>query len=320
MQETTSLFVGVDVAKVELVYAIANREGHGTVRNEAAAITRWLGELPSGSRIALESTGRYGQALARLAQAAGMVVYVLNARDVRRYRQSWGTRGKTDPIDARAIAQMLFERHAQWRPWVAGNAQQQAIDELLRRRACIATHRQAIEQSAGDLAELSAPLQAALAALSGLLVAIDRSIEDRVRGDPVLHQTYRRLCAITGFGPQTAAYLANLLNRIRFDKADALVAFSGLDPRPNDSGQRQGRRRLTKRGPAGLRRLLFLAAMGAARSRALKPLYLSIRAKGFSTTEALVILARKLLRVAFAVAQSDEPFDPKRLLPPPVGA
>ena len=37
----------------------------------------------------------------------------------------------------------------------------------------------------------------------------------------------------------------------------ALVAYSGLDPRPHDSGSKRGRRALTKRGPAALRKLLW---------------------------------------------------------------
>ena len=95
------------------MYAIANREGHGTVRNDAAAITRWLGELPPGSRIALESTGRYGQTLARLAQGAGLVVYVLNARDVLRFATINGAKhlrldGKTGSLKVGKEADIII--------------------------------------------------------------------------------------------------------------------------------------------------------------------------------------------------------------------
>ncbi|MBH1979278.1 MAG: IS110 family transposase, partial [Comamonadaceae bacterium] len=120
---------------------------------------------------------------------------------------------------------------------------------------------------------------------------------------------------ITGIGPQTTAVLAALLSRFEFANSDALVAYSGLDPRPNDSGTKRGRRRLSKKGPALLRRQMYLTGMSASHSKALKPLYQSIRAKGFATTEAFVILGRKLLRVAFAVWKGSEIFDPTRLMP-----
>ena len=35
--------------------------------------------------------------------------------------------------------------------------------------------------------------------------------------------------------------------------------------------------------------------------------------KGFSTTEAIVIIARKLLRIAFAVWTTGQPFDPAKI-------
>jgi hypothetical protein len=45
-----------------------------------------------------------------------------------------------------------------------------------------------------------------------------------------------------------------------------------------------------------LRRQVYLAGFAASRSNALKPLYLALRAKGFASTQAFIILGRKLLR------------------------
>jgi transposase len=93
---------------------------------------------------------------------------------------------------------------------------------------------------------------------------------------PVMHrlaQGCQRLRTITGIGPQTSALLATLLSRLEFANADALVAYSGLDPRPNDSGAKHGRRRLSKKGPPLLRRQIYLAGFAASRSKALRPLY-----------------------------------------------
>ena len=58
--------------------------------------------------------------------------------------------------------------------------------------------------------------------------------------------------------------MVNSLERVPVKRADAFVAFASLDPRPDDSGQHRGKRRLSKRGPAELRRLLYLAALSAA--------------------------------------------------------
>jgi len=95
--------------------------------------------------------------------------------------------------------------------------------------------------------------------------------------------------------------------------ADAFVAFTGLDPRPDDSGQHQGKRRLSKRGPSELRRLLYLAAMAAKKTAAWKPLFEHYRAKGLSTTACFVILARRIARTAWSMYTYKTEFDPGRL-------
>jgi transposase len=74
-----------------------------------------------------------------------------------------------------------------------------------------------------------------------------------------------------------------------------------------------GKRRLSKRGPAELRRLLFNAAMAAARTRVWKPVYEHYRARGLPTTAALVILARKIARIAWSIHRYHTSFDPQRL-------
>lgn len=152
------------------------------------------------------------------------------------------------------------------------------------------------------------------AAFDDVLQATDTKVQQLIASDVPLASGCQRLRTITGIGPQGAA-LATLLSRFEFANADALVAYSGLDPRPNDSGTKRGQRRLSKKGPPLLRRQMYLAGFAASRSRALKPLYRALRARGFATTEAFVILGRKLLRVAFAVWKGSASFDPMRLLP-----
>ena len=112
MQEL-QVFIGVDVAKAELVAAIHNRTGCRSIANEASAISAWLRELPDGAALAVESTGRYHQLLATLARAAGLQVFVINPRALRRYAQSLGQRGKTDRLDSEVIARYVTREHDQ---------------------------------------------------------------------------------------------------------------------------------------------------------------------------------------------------------------
>lgn len=304
-----SIFIGVDVAKAELVISVHGQTQHQSIPNNIAGITSWLGTLAPQAHIAMESTGRYHGRLAHLARQAGFHVYVLNARDVYFYAKALGMRGKTDRLDCQVIARYLAEHHARLHEHSVGNAVTQQLNDLLNRRAKVTTHLSALRQVLLDLPELDSPRQSLLASFQTFLTQMDEQIEQLIHSDVQLREGCARLRTITGVGPQASALLGALFSRVAFTNSDALVAYCGLDPRPQDSGTKRGRRRLSKRGPALLRRQMWLVGFAASHSNALKPLYQSLRAKGLSTTAAIVVLARKLLRVAYAVWHTGKPFD-----------
>lgn len=309
-----NIFIGVDVAKAELVVALPGLKPKA-VANTPQDIQQWLQNLPPGASIAMESTGRYHGQLANLARQAGFKVYVLNARDVFFHARSLGVRGKTDRLDCEVIADYMEKHHDELREWAGNDTVYSELTELLNCRATIAKHKAAMRQALKGIKGLQAPATLVQQQLEQFLQQIDAQVDRLIASDAQLAQGCARLRTIKGIGPQGAALLGALFSRFEFANSDALVAFAGLDPRPNDSGAKRGRRRLTKRGPALLRRQMWLAGFAATRSTALKPLYASLRARGLATTEAIVVLARKLLRVAFAVWRGTESFDAKRIGP-----
>lgn len=306
-------FIGVDVSKAELVIATHGQDTVLSVPNERAAITRWLRTLPPGCLLAMESTGRYHQLLAELASGMGLSVFVLNARDVYFYAKALGARGKTDRVDARLIARYLGEHHARLHPYRTPSPEQAELVQLLGQRWTLVSKRTALRESlerpSGPIARSVGQLDAAFAEV---LRAIDERITALINAQLALRQARALLQGIVGIGPQSSAMLTSLLARVPFASADALVAYSGLDPRANDSGRSRGRRRLSKRGNPALRHLMFLAAMSASHTTTFKATYQALRERGLKTTEALVVLARKLLRIAFAVWRSQQPFEPHR--------
>lgn len=307
------VFTGVDVGKAQLLVSTLPTDKQLRLPNTDSAIVRWLRTLPPGSLIAMESTGRYHQRLALLAVQAGMTVYVLNARDVHFYAKALGMRGKTDPSDARVIARYLLEHHEKLRPWNPGTVQQRNLIELLRRRAVVERHLSAIDDSLQEVRELARQKACLARYANKVLAAIDAKIQALIASDAALLKRQERLQTIVGIGPQISAVLAAVLSRYEFANVRAVIAYSGLDPRPNDSGGKRGRRVLSKRGPAGLRRMLWLAALSASHSKAFTAVYQSIKSRGFSGTQALVILARKMLRVAWSVWRQETPFDPAKV-------
>jgi transposase len=307
--QLNSMIHGVDVAKDELVVQGLGHASTVHLGNNAAEIRAWLGKLPKGSTVAMESTGRYHQLLARLAHAAGMQAYVLNARRLFFYARGLEVRGKTDRVDAGVIARYVAEHGAKLHQWQPARQEHSRIDELIRRRAVAVTKRESFRQCLVGCQDLEAEFKKLDQALQAFVHFIDRKINELIQADEKLRAARSLIQGVVGFGPVGSALLAVLLERIPFATSDALVAYSGCDPRPDDSGRRRGRRKLSKAGPSYLRKQWYMVGLSAARSKALSPMYQALRARGLATTEAAIILGRKLLRAAYSVWKTKRPFE-----------
>lgn len=307
------LDIGVDVSKDTVVVACSQASfAWRSIPNRRAALKAWLATLPAGSRIGVESTGEYHELVAHLACARGLQVFVLNARDLRHYARALGLRGKTDRVDAQLIARYVAGEKARLTPWIAPTSEQRQIHRLLRRRAKIASAKTTLTQSLRCDKTLARELATLKRNIEAMLAKLDAKIAALVQASPQRKTICAQVSTIHGFGPLLGSYLAALFERIRFANGDAFVAFTGFDLRANDSGNKVGRRRLSKRGPAELRRLLFLAAMNWAKTDYGRALYQRHRQRGLAKTAALVVLARKLARIAYSLQKQGTTFDPAR--------
>ena len=303
---------GVDVSKAMLVVDQYESEVLMQIGNAPEPIAAWLASVPVGSVIAMEATGVYHRLLAHLAHAAGMVVYVLNPQTLKHYARAIGQSGKTDGCDARMITRYVAHERAKLRVWQPPAVPADTLSRLLVRRRALVNARQTLCQSLSGLPALKGPRQTLLASFKRMIGSVDLLIRAELARVPEMAALYRRLMSIVGIGEVVAAQLVAVLTALHFTRADAFVAYTGLDPRPDDSGQHRGKRRLSKHGPALLRCLLYNAGMAASNSKLFKPLYTQLRARGLQSTEAIVILARKIARIAFALYKSGQTFDAQR--------
>lgn len=308
---TQSLSIGVDVSLAELVIAeFGDTAPLINIPNNAAQIKRWLKGLPPACTIGMEATGTYHRLLADLAFAAGHAVFVLNPRDVALYLKSLRCRGKTDVLDARGIARYTHHETDQCHAYVPLSARQQMIATLIQRRHLIVKNRSSLRMSFTDTTLCSQAFSKLMSAFDRLIADIDSQLKALIAADEALDARCKRLRSIQGVGPLVSAALAMRMSRVRYANSDALVAAIGLDPRPRESGQYTGKRHLSKRGNPEERRLLYLAAVSACRNPVWKTIQTALLAKGLPSTAVYCIIARKILRIAFAVWHSGESYNP----------
>lgn len=184
-------------------------------------------------------------------------MYVLNARDVYCYEKALDARAKSDAVGCVVIRRYVQEHRHSLHPWQPGTAVQQELHTLLTRRAQVAAHQAAVRQTLKQVEAEGSDIAALMPSFQNLLRAIDQHVGHLIAEDDAMREGCKRLKTITGIGPQTSALLTELFSRLSFAKSDGLVAYSGLDPRANDSGTKRGRRRLRKRGSALFRRQMW---------------------------------------------------------------
>lgn len=302
--------IGCDVSKRWIDVARPDGSGATRIGNSSSEIESFVKALPANSLVGMEATGEFHEALADQLASAGHRVYVINPRWIHAYAKGLGMRGKTDRTDAQVIARYLQAEHAGLHRYQPPSAEERELRSLLQRRLAAAKLMATAKQSLGIEAQSLTP------ALKALCKDLERRIAKLLGSRPDWACLARRLRQIPGVGGMTAAQLVSTFLRVRFTRVEAFIAHTGTDPRPNDSGNKRGRRALSHRGDRALRSLLYMAAMTASRHPDWRPYYQAQQAKGLAPTPALIVVARRIARIAFSLFKSGTSYDPARFAAP----
>ena len=300
--------LGIDVAKDECAVHVWETGERLVVPNQSDNIADYLQPLQGAVRIALEPTSNYHRLWVELALAHGFEIYLVNPRQLAHYREAVNQRNKTDPDDAWLLARFLSHEVKQLRPYQPQDAQAQSLWALLKRRAKIVDARKQLQQS---FREIQLPAQALFTQFKCLLERIDQRIHRAIQALG-WNEDYQRCLSIPGIGPLNAAALVAAYHRGAFANSEAFIAFIGMDVRLRESGRYKGKRKLTKRGEAEIRRLLYCATQAASNYPPFSAYYQNQVDKGLPKIAAKVILARKLARIAFSLMQNQKQFVKKQ--------
>ena len=299
-------FIGIDIAKYTIEIALDERKKTLTKTNEVDELTEWVKSLKGRYAVALEATGNYHLLIAQLLYDAGHQVFVTNGYQLSQYRQGVGKRAKTDPDDSLLLLRYLKREYDQLREWVPASKNALKIRQFLRRRAELVKSKGALSQSLEDVPEIDT--KQAISSIVSAIKQLEKLIATYLSREGILDST-QRCQSMPGVGLLTSAALTATYHCGTFTKSEAYIAFLGMDPVPKDSGKKSGRRRISKKGDSETRRLLHNAAMAACKNdEHWKRFYESYVDRGLSRTEALVIVARKIARVAFGLLKSRQTY------------
>jgi transposase len=298
------LYNGIDIAMKTFV-AFNLEAGKLKLDNQASSIQTYLDSLPPGAIIAIESTGGYGALLAEMAVRAGFTVYMLRPDKVKKHREAGPNRSKTDDIDAKVIRDYVVTFAKDLHPHQPLPALEAKIRRLSRTRDKIVQKMSDLRKALRSLGDSKKDVDATLAPLLARIKRIEKQLAELIEqtGDGKILYSIPSIKLIA-----TAAVLP-AIRTMRFKSKHALVSFFGMDLTADESGEKVGRRRMSKQGDNKARKALYIAAVSASHSKAFGPYYKMLREqKRLTTTQALNVLARKLLHIIYGVYYSQTPF------------
>lgn len=121
------------------------------------------------------------------------------------------------------------------------------------------------------------------------------------------------LTSIPGVGNYSAAALMIEIENIhRFVTPSQLVSYFGVHPELKDSGDKIAKHRMSKKGRASMRAILYMCAQSAVLfDLHMKGIYHKHRSKGKNHKQAIGVIMQKLLRVIWGVLHNNTEYDAK---------
>ncbi len=299
-------FVGIYIGEFEFFVNVYLDKKVNCYENTQEGIAQFLqnyqAQLLKQGLCVLEATGGYEMDLLTALCDQAHAVHRADGYQVKNFIRSYRKQAKTDKSDAKALALYGYERHALLGCYHPASDKQSILRELATRR------RELTKLLVAEKNRLKAPktgvtkvsCQTLIRTIESELQQIESEMERIINQDETLKAEQEVLKSIPGIGEKISKDLLVLLPELgRLDRRK-IAAMAGLAPRANDSGKRLGYRS-TGHGRAGVKPLLFMAALAASKSHSpLKGFYEELVAKGKPKKVALTALARKILVIANA--------------------
>jgi transposase len=315
------MFVGIDVAKAELVVSILPSAERFTVANDERGVRTLVERLRATplALIVLEATGGYELLGVAALAAAALPVVVVNPRQVRDFAKATGQLAKTDRIDADILARFADVVRPAVRAIPTEDVQ--ALDALLTRRRQLLEMLQAERNRTGQVFGkgkhvVKKSLKNHISYLERELRMADTDLGAMIKASPMWRERDELLQSVPGVGPVLSrTLLADLPELGRLSRRE-IAKLVGVAPLSRDSGTMRGRR-YVQGGRATVRAVLYMAALVAMKRNAvIRTFYLRLVAAGKPKKLALVACMRKLLTILNVMVRTSQPWTVDAALSP----
>jgi len=324
--------LGVDIAKDSFSYCFCflnadlskdfefgedlqnNKQGFNTLLRKI----KKSGMSKEDLTIVMEATGVYHEAIAYYLHDKGYKVCIMQSGRVKKYAQSLDQRSKTDALDSKMLSMLGCERKLT--AWEPPSATMEELRFLSRERATIIKER-SIEKNrnhamtAGRFEHKKAirRFDKRMKLLNIQIEEIEKELHELVSKNVVLKQKLAYLMSIPGVSfVSSITVIAETFGFSLISNSKQLVSYCGYDVVLRESGNYQGKTRISKKGNKHIRAILHMPSMTAVRvNPTLKPFYERLKPKKAKPIVALVAVQRKMLILMYSLWKSNSYYDGK---------
>jgi len=310
-------YIGIDVSKASFVVAYGSEKSRNTksFMNTTKGIREFAQTVDKGEcHCVLEATGNYSALLVYLLSEAGITVSMENPRKIKNFARVMLSTIKTDEIDARMIA--LYGEKMNPVPYkLPGEAilvmrqKRTVIRQLKKQLTATKNLRESFEALPYIDPKCRKSMEKTISFLEKQVKALEEDLAS-VAND-VYEKQMNLLTSIKGIGATLAAALIMTTGAFTyFDNAKQFTRYLGLSPTYQQSGSSINvRGHINRNGDSSLRSQFYVAAIASLRCNAeCRACYDRLKANGKPGKVAVVAVANKLIRQAFAVVSHDTPY------------
>lgn len=300
--------VGLDISKDKIDYYYDEGRA-GEIANTRKAIKALFASLKEVRLVVMESTGKYHRAAQHTLSDLELPVRVINPYQSRHFANALNLFCKTDKVDAKMLWQ--FGKQMPYETTECPSKKQEQLLDLSRHLDDLKqVHQDIVKRKELSCEMIQGSLKRVADKLAKEIKHTEQALCQLIKSDEDLNEKLQILVSIPGVGRLTGILLLCLLRELGSLNKRQVAALAGLAPMNQDSGTKQGKRRL-RGGRRDIKSHLYMPMLGAAtqHNERLIACYQRLVAAGKPKKVALVACMRKLIVWANALLASGKKWD-----------
>lgn len=265
----------------------------------------------------VEATGIYHEQLAWHLFEKKCSLVVILPNKAKKYKEALGLKSKNDKIDASGLSRLVCEQHLKlWQPVSKSIYKMRLITRQMEAVAgqitVIQNQLHALSHGMFQVKEVERMMRKQKAALQLQKDNLEKLLVQLVDSDAVLKKKFAGILKIKGLGfVSLATIIAETDGFALTENQSQITSYAGYDVVENQSGNRTGKTKISKKGNGHIRRALHFPALNVVRYNQgnFKSLYERIYLRSGIKMKGYVAVQRKLLCLIYTLWKKDEAFD-----------